>query len=220
MASDISAFLSLPLEIKYNIYKHLCRNEPVYYPFPNSPITSISHGGPPRPLLLTCRQIAAEAREYYYGLATLRFLSLRSVWIKRETISTVSLAAIQRARKIELMLVWNVTSAGRSAELESWLLWMNGWLYQQVKLMDDEGHKLEVVTISLRDAPLSAGWKTKPRLLEPLNLLKGKVRFLVGEIIAAEDVEDSIRDSLEKHIQELNKEVRSDVAPERSPKTI
>ncbi|KAF2866728.1 hypothetical protein BDV95DRAFT_583671 [Massariosphaeria phaeospora] len=202
--APLPALLQLPIELRYAIYHHLCREGPICYPFPNSPITSIDSRAPPRQLLLTCRQLCDEVRSYYYGLATLRFLALGSPRMQRQDMSRGALLAIREVKKVELMLMWNMTVHRATADPASWPWWMNGWVEERAQLLKDEGHKLELVIVSLRDASVDASWDKTKRLLAPLQLLKGEVRFEVGEIITVDDVEDSIRRGMEEYITSLN----------------
>jgi hypothetical protein len=99
------------------------------------------------------------------------------------------------------MLVWNVAKHGLTREP----IWNDGWLEEHLEMVKNEGRLLTTVIISLRDASKGAGWDKKGPLLKPLEKLKGRVRFAVGEIIVGEDVEDDIRSNLEEYIQGLNR---------------
>lgn len=71
-------------------------------------------------------------------------------------------------------------------------------------MVREEGGLVTTVVISLRDARKGEGWGTKGPLLEGFRTLKGRVRFVVGEVIVGEDVEEEIRGNLERYVQELN----------------
>jgi hypothetical protein len=115
--------------------------------------------------------------------------------------SADSQRVIRRARKIEFMLVWNVTKNGLMGEPS----WNEGWLVEHLDMVKNEGHLLTTVIISLRDASKGAGWDKKVPLLESFRTIKGKVRFAVGEVIVGEDVQDDIRYHLGRYVQELNR---------------
>jgi hypothetical protein len=78
------------------------------------------------------------------------------------------------------------------------------WVGEQAALLRDEGHNLELVTLSLRDASSAGTWQMKEQLLKPLKMLKGKVRFDVGEIITIRDEDEKIKKDLEIYVRDLN----------------
>jgi hypothetical protein len=78
------------------------------------------------------------------------------------------------------------------------------WVGEQAALLRDEGHKIELVTLSLRDASTAGTWEMKEQLLKPLKMLKGKVRFDVGEIITVQMEDQEMRNHLERYVRELN----------------
>jgi hypothetical protein len=201
---DAPPIFRLPIELRYDIYDYLSINEPVCYPFPCSPITSISHGAPPRQLLLSCRKIHDEVRAHYYGRATFRFLAVGSSRHKRVDISIGTLTAIRQAKKVELMLVWNLSEQRISAGPQTWPWMMIRWVGEQAALLRDEGHKIELVTLSLRDTSTAGTWQMKEQLLKPLKMLKGKCRFDVGEIITVQMEDQEVRKHLEQYVKELN----------------
>ncbi|KAF2266913.1 hypothetical protein CC78DRAFT_111136 [Lojkania enalia] len=201
---SMAPIFRLPVELRYEIYRCLCRDEFICYPFCNSPITAINLEAPPRQLLLTCHQIYDEVRTYYYGTATFRLASIGTSQIKREDISAGTLIALGEARKVELMLMWNMNGNRKKRGPSSWPWWMNGWLEEQVALLRDVAHKLEVVAIAVRDASHYRDWEQKKPMLEPLQLLKGKIQFAVTEVIAADDIEENLRQDIEGYVRELN----------------
>jgi hypothetical protein len=199
-----NTLLGLPLEIRYLIYEQLYGVEPVSYPFGRLPVSSVSQGGPPRAFILTCRQLFEELREHYFSLVTFRFISLGARRISPKGITPGNLVAIRQARKLDFLLIWNVVNDEARSPLISWPYWMRGWLDQMVWLVKKESQMLKTVIISIRDATEGTKWFHKRDLLEPFQLLKGKARFAVGEIIVNEDVEDDIMDHLKQYVKELN----------------
>lgn len=74
----------------------------------------------------------------------------------------------------------------------------------QVNLLQEEGHELKEVVVSLRDASIEGGWELKRALLEPLNRLKGRVNFRIGEIVTVINKEDEVLEGIKAFIKELN----------------
>ena len=74
----------------------------------------------------------------------------------------------------------------------------------QVNLLQEEGHELKEVVVSLRDASIQGGWELKRALLEPLNRLKGRVNFRIGEIVTVINKEDEVLEGIKTFVKELN----------------
>ncbi|KAF2131443.1 hypothetical protein P153DRAFT_394779 [Dothidotthia symphoricarpi CBS 119687] len=202
---QLPPFLCLPTELRYDIYDHLSCDEPISYLFPHpSPITSIDCRGPPIQLLVTCRAIYEEIRLYYFGRATFRLFAYGSKGTRREDMAPSTFTVIRLAKKIELMMVWNITSRRAQTSIKTWPWSMNGWLEEQVDLLLDEGRNLQEVLVSVRDVSEGVKWETKVGLLWPLEKLKGRVRFTVGEITAADDEEQALNCDLARFVRELN----------------
>lgn len=86
----------------------------------------------------------------------------------------------------------------------TWPWWMMGWLDTQVNLLEEEGHELRVVVVSLRDASIEGGWELKRALLEPLDRLKGRVNFRIGEIVTVITEQDEVVEGIKAFVKELN----------------
>ena len=201
---DLPHLFRLPVELRYEIYAHLSAAQPICYPFRESPITSISHHPPPLSLLLTCHKLSWEALDYFHSIATFRFLALG---VSRDTNSALhptALSSLRQARRVEFMLVWNLTADRVRVHPSTWPWWMVGWLDMQVNLLQEEGHELKEVVVSLRDASIEGGWELKRALLEPLNRLKGRVNFRIGEIVNVINKEDEVLEGIKAFIKELN----------------
>ncbi|KAF1840963.1 uncharacterized protein K460DRAFT_359503 [Cucurbitaria berberidis CBS 394.84] len=207
MASYIAAspFLGLPRELRYEIYEYLCGTEPRSYPFKAPPIASFDQTPPPTNLQLTCRYIYEEIRTYFHGRVTLRFVTRSFSQETRNHIHSLALTAIRQAKKVELVLVWDIPLGLVETEWGKWPWAMNGWLDEQVSLLLDEGKNLESVVVSIRDVSENVDWEKKTMILKPLSKLKARVRFQSGEITAADREEEALRGHLGKYLRDLNK---------------
>jgi hypothetical protein len=214
MAPRSLSLLRLPLEVRYEIYSYFCPADPVSYPFPSSPVNSITHRPPPHIILLVCRQFYEEIRTYYYDVATFKFqasglaLGFLLPLVDRNRNSLTSLRAIHQAKNVEVILVWNAadysTVSTRGLSNQSQIL--NEWLSGMTDLFEAEGHMLECVTISITEISTSTRWDDITAMLEPLSRLNGKVRFKLGKLIVIDGLEDEIRHTLEEYIKDLNNE--------------
>lgn len=209
--NPVSPFLNLPRELRYGIYDYLCGQEAVSYPFRAPPITSFDQTPPPTNLQLTSRFIYEEIRSYFYGNATLSFVpqpilrGARSLSrATRNAIPPLALVAIRQAKKAEVALVWNINSTIAGAMWHNWSRIIKRWLDELVDLLLHEAANLELVSISVRDASENVDWEERLTLLQPLNKLKGRVLFQVGEIIVADREEGILKENLKKYLETLN----------------
>jgi hypothetical protein len=198
-----SPLLRLPRELRYEIYDHLCRQEPKSYPFRQPPITSIDQRAPPTALYLTCRYINEELQGYFRSKVTIRFVAQGVRRIQRNDIDSASLTAIRQAKKIELRLQWHVTPTLMS----NWSYTIHGWLAEQINLLLDEARSLELITLSVMDASENVKWVSKRGTLAPLKKMAGRVSLRVGEVVAADGEEAELREQLTEYVKELNEVV-------------
>ncbi|KAF2740010.1 hypothetical protein EJ04DRAFT_263475 [Polyplosphaeria fusca] len=199
--------LRIPVELRYQIYSLLCKPDVLCYPYPNSPITTISLHAPPRALLLANRQISQEVCAHFYGLATFRLTALDAAPIKREELSVGCLKALGQAKRVELQMCWNLNGNRRLGK-RGWPWSMDGWVAEMVELLRDVGKQLLVVVVCVRVGTrtrLPEDWDIERTILEPLMGLKGRVRFEVssGVIVHREFSDDVMRD-LGGFVKELN----------------
>lgn len=81
------------------------------------------------------------------------------------------------------------------------------WLDEQVGLLRDEAKELKTVIVSIRRMSWNHEWSVKREmeaLLEPLEVLRGRVEFWVGEVMGPEMVEEEMREELGVVLKRLN----------------
>jgi hypothetical protein len=199
-----SPLLRLPRELRYEIYDHLCRQEPKSYPFRQPPISSIDQRAPPTALYLTCRYIHEELQGYFHGKVTIRFVAQGVHRIQRKDIDSASLVAIRQAKKIELRLQWHITPTLMS----NWSYSMHEWLAEQIDLLLEEAKSLELITLSVMDASNNAEWASKTKsLLAPLKKMAGRVRLRVGEVVVVGWEGAELMEQLAEYVKEFNEVV-------------
>lgn len=199
--------LTLPRELRDEIYSHLTTPEPTSYPFTfSSPITSISHRPPPSTLQRTCHFLYTEVLSYFYALATLRFVQRAFKSTHDEGISYGrSLECIRCARKVEIVLVWDLKKEPVTWDKEEWPWGLNGFLEDLVRLLVEEGKSLDVVMVSVRDTCAEeVGLNVRERMLAPLESLIGRVKLVTGDVSARSCQEDALRDWLGKYVGKWN----------------
>lgn len=204
----VSPFLRLPVELRYSIYDHLCTLEPRSYPIRTpSPITSASLAFSPLPLLLTNRHLLSEVSTYYFTRCTFRFVA------QSFRIATSSSAAIQHIvqnmRRVELLLLPGTMKATPSDPWPS--IMVKGmspkWLDEQVNLLRDEAAALRTVIVSIRRVSWDHAWSMREEmeaLLKPLDELKGRVEFEVGEVSGPASIEEGMGIELAGLLKRLN----------------
>ena len=206
--SSASPFLRLPLELRYSIYDHLCTLEPRSYPVRGpSPITSASLTFSPLPLLLTNRHLLSEVSTYYFMRCTFRFVaqSFRTL-ISR---SPATQHIVSNMRRAGLLLLPGTMKATPSDPWPSIMVKSMSpkWLDEQVSLLKDEAREVRTVVVSIRRVSWDHAWSMREEmeaLLKPLEELKGRVEFEVGEVSGPASIEESMGIELAGVLERLN----------------
>ncbi|KAL1791885.1 hypothetical protein ACET3X_009636 [Alternaria dauci] len=187
MASDAPScpLLRLPIELRYEIYDHLCRWDFKSYPFRTMPIASIDRTGPPTALLATCRFLCDEIRAYFLATVTLGFVQQQIPCF--QSIDPLSLSAVERAKKIHVRMSWWLIPSA-ATESRRWPYRVNGWLADLVKLLLENAKSLEVITLSFDEPDCGTEWEQKEKTLAPLKDMAGRVELRLGEVEAGEEV--------------------------------
>lgn len=189
-----SLFLNLPVELRYVIYSLLCDTEPISYPWDWSPVSSIDLRPPPLALQLTCRFLLSEIQTYYYGRAVLRVVS-RAVELPLGGLDVACRKTVHLAKKVELLLVWDFDDEDVETNLSSWGI--QGFLSGIVELLSEHAEKLELVIMSVRDAcEMGVNFSFKKKALECLAVIPTKVRFVIDEVMAADEEGEALRQHL------------------------
>jgi len=209
MSSSIpsSPLLRLPKELRYDIYDHLCSQEPNHNHTAQTQerlITYIDRSAPTE-LSVTCRFLCDEIRAYFYSKATLGFYPLASSCIFDRPIEPTALRAIQNASRICICVFWNDQSNGGVIDKHTVPYSMNGWLADLVDLLLREAKMLEFITLRVyNDMPLAVGWELKEWMLKPLERTAGKFRWGLYLVWAREKEEVELRERLTVFLKELN----------------
>lgn len=189
----------LPLELRQEIYSHICPAEPLSGPIPSLNIISVSHRPPPPNLLAVHSQLASDIEAYYYRKATWKFIVSHAFNYYRKDPQLSNLASsslLCKLQKVELVLFFD------GSLLRSYPSFGADKMYNEVKLRAARfceilatAPHLTHVKVSWIDTTIGNAtrnsWEEKASILEPLALLKDKVTFSVGDLVwpAAPDVE-------------------------------
>jgi hypothetical protein len=199
---SMSALLTLPRELRFEIYSYLTPSTPLSYPFKHSPISSISHQPPSSALQCVCRFLHTDITAYFYTTATLRFVVQAFQPVYNEEHYAACLRAICLARRVEVVLVWSTDAQHAEVDGEPWSCRLQTSLRRTVRLLMDEAECLEVLVVSVRDA--GDEWHVKDSIVAPLGDLVGGVSMVVGEVVAGERQEQEWREWLNNLLGKLN----------------
>jgi hypothetical protein len=204
--------LTLPRELRFEIYAYLTTPSPLSYPYRHSPISSITHTPPPSALQRTCNFLHSEITAYFYGIAMLRFVAQAFQRGYDDADYAACLRAIRLAKKVEIVLIWNVDRQRARWEEEFWPWNMKGFVEHTVGLLVREGRCLEVLTVSVRDAcDEGVGWDVREKMVAPLKDLMGRAIMVLGDVTAAEEKEDDLREWLGQYLRLVNAPSPEDV---------
>lgn len=98
--------LTLPLELRHQIYSHLWLPTPLSNPIPNVGLSSVSHTPPPLPLLLVCHTLTTDLLTYFFSAAQWKLIASHAFNFYRidSTLSNfASSAVLKRLEKVELV---------------------------------------------------------------------------------------------------------------------
>jgi len=202
-----SPLLHLPKELRYEIYDHLCRQEPKQNrtAHPQEQLITYIDQRAPTELSMACRFLCDEIRAYFYSGVTLGFYPLKSSCIFDSPIEPIALRAIQNASKICICVFWNAQKNGGVIDKHTVPYSMNGWLADLVDLLLREAKMLEFITLRVyNDMPLAVGWELKEWMLKPLERMAGRVRWGLYLVWAREEEEAELRERLTVFLKELN----------------
>lgn len=111
-------------------------------------------------------------------------------------------------RKVELLLLPGTMRAVPSPEESITMRGMSAsWLGDQVELLRDEAGELRSVIVSVRRVSWNHAWSVQEEmgaLLRPLEVLRGRVQFRVGEVMGPRDLEGKMLRALERVVEVFN----------------
>lgn len=224
--SELPPLFRLPLELRQQIYSYLMPVQTVPRPIPGAGINAVSHKGPRLGLLLVSRQLAAEALDYFFAVATWKIILDHEFNYFRNDPDLKNLAAwshVTRIQRIEIVFFCNLfllkeyPSFGQDqycAEIKRRAT-RACEIFQSIPA-------LRRVSVSFIDTIQSRGTEHKAALVEPVRMLKDKVEFDIGQIsgICEEDLDifvKAMRDCLGVMAPVNQNQPRTKAAPPNKP---
>ncbi|WPG99805.1 Hypothetical protein R9X50_00262400 [Acrodontium crateriforme] len=192
--------LTLPLELRQQIYKHLLPAQRITHPLPGVGITSVSHRLPSSALLNIHPKITDEILAYYYSVATWKLIFSHAFNFFRVD---PDLAALQRSHVLSRMRKVEVVFFCDILLLRDYPSFGLNQFCAEIKRRADKAcdvlagaRELKTVIVSWIDTTQTNFWEEKARILEPLRKLAlndskhgGNVSFKLGEINGPDDLD-------------------------------
>ncbi|KAI4852314.1 hypothetical protein E4T44_01564 [Aureobasidium sp. EXF-8845] len=176
--------LQLPLELRQQIYSHLCFAHPISNPLPTVGITSLSHQPPPLSLLLSNRSISLDIQSYFYSIASWKLIASHAFNFYRIDPTLANLAAsklLLQLQRVELVFWFD------GALLKSYPSLKTSTYCQEIKKRATRAceilataPQLRVVMVSWVDTTIEEAMEEKREVLDALICLDGRVKFEIG----------------------------------------
>jgi hypothetical protein len=207
----------LPLELRQQIYSHLCPPTPISYPLPTVGITSLSHQPPPLSLLLTNHAISHDIQFYFYSIASWKLIASHAFNFYRIDPTLANLAASQlltRLQKVELVFWFD------GALLKSYPSLKTSTYCQEIKKRAIRAceilataPQLRVVMVSWVDTTIEEAIEEKREVLNALRCLDGRVKLETGVLEWSGAQAGDMRGEFERKVKGYIHAVRTDEAP-------
>jgi hypothetical protein len=204
--------LTLPRELRYEIYSYLTIPKPAAYSSGEAPPSRISHRPPPISLQLACRYLRSRDCDLFLQCGDRSPQPPASLPPHDEEDYEACLPTRRLARKIEVAWIWEVGIGGPLGrcpdypDVEKVEKTIAGLQYT-LDLLDAEAKNIDVLVVDVSDR--CGDWipfDVKKLMLSLFIGMKGKVRYVLGEVQTAEWNELELTMFLEKFTRKLNDE--------------
>jgi hypothetical protein len=185
-ANSRARLLQLPLELRQDIYSHLCPPNPISHPISSVGITSVSHHPPPISFLLTNRALHDDVQEYYHSVASWKLIASHAFNFYRidPTLANfATLSLLQHLQKVELvfwfdaMLLKNYPSLKQQTYCDE----VKKRATRACEILST-APKLHTVFISWVDTVIDSDLEDRKSVLEALIKLGNNVKVEIGSL--------------------------------------
>lgn len=191
------SLLTLPTELRYQIWSYLTSHERIVYPFyPDITITSISHKPPPSTLQGSCRFLYYDINAYFYSIATVEISAI--LFATGHLDNVPAYAMIGQARSVEVNLIWRNDDEEvfqRSVQMELHI--------KAIHLLNDKAKFLKKLVVTVFDIARDIGLDEKMEMLAPLKEVKEGVTIVVGKVETVWGNNSQCKEMVEKRVREL-----------------
>ncbi|KAI4719842.1 hypothetical protein E4T48_03952 [Aureobasidium sp. EXF-10727] len=182
--ASLPKLLNLPLELRQQIYSHLCPASPISNPIPTVGITSVSHTPPPLSLLLTCRAVYSDVLPYFFSVATWKLIASHAFNFYRIDPTLSNFAAsllLHKIQKVELVLWFDgsLLKSYPSLKTHTYCSEIRKRATRACEILAT-APELRAVTVSWVDSTVGEAIEEKRDVLHALRTLDVNVRIEVG----------------------------------------
>ncbi|EMD00934.1 hypothetical protein BAUCODRAFT_135691 [Baudoinia panamericana UAMH 10762] len=193
-----ASLLTLPAELRQQIYGYLIAHENVSHPLPSVGITAVTHRLPSTRILHIHPTLTEEILDYYYSISTWKLIfshAFNFFRVDPELRKLELSPVLRRLRKVEVVFFCDILL------LKEYPSFGIGSFCAEIRRRADRAcdvlsraDDLRVVTVSWIDTTLTGGWSEKATILEPLRklALKRDIMFRIGEINGPDDVDRAL----------------------------
>jgi hypothetical protein len=184
----IPKFLTLPLELRQQIYSYLCPPSVISNPIPNVGLTSLSHHPPPMSLLLSCRYISLELQSYFHSISTWKLIASHAFNFYRIDPSLSNLASspiLCQLQNVELVFVFDgcLLASYPSLKTIAYCKEIQKRAIRACEILATGARNLGTVVVSWVDTTVDEAIEEKKECLDALRCLEGRnVRLEVGSL--------------------------------------
>lgn len=200
--SSLPILLTLPLELREEIYSYLIPRLSVSHPFPSVGITSVTHRPPPSSLLHVHPHLTRDVLAYFHAHATFKLIfshAFNFFRVDPDLHRLAALPALQHLQRVEVVFFCDILL------LKGYPSFGLGRFCAEIRRRAEracevlaQARALRIVVVSWIDTTLTDGWEEKASVLLPLGgLARARARardgeqvtFHIGEVIGPEDVD-------------------------------
>jgi hypothetical protein len=213
----ITKILTLPLELRQQIYSYLCPPCPISNPIPNVGLTSLSHQPPPLPLLLSCRYISIELQSYFHSISTWKLIASHAFNFYRIDPCFTNLASspiLAHLQRVELVFVFDGSLLASYPSLKT-IAYCKEIKKRASRACEILGkaRNLKVLGVSWVDTTVDEGMEEKMQCLHALRCLEGtNVRLEVGSLEWSGAMAGRERQEFESKVKGYIRDVNAGVA--------
>lgn len=190
--ADTPSILRLPLELRQQIYSHLMPEQIIPKPIPGVGLTSVTHRPPPPNLLLVNSSLTEDLLNYYFTISTWKIILSHEFNYFRNDPTLSNLAKwphLKRIQKVHIVFFCNIFLLREypSFGLDQFCSEIRRRSTRATEiLLSIPG--LRLVTVSWLDNTQTGDTEQKASLVDPLQKLKGRVEFVLGDISGPDQI--------------------------------
>ncbi|CAD0113283.1 unnamed protein product [Aureobasidium uvarum] len=182
--TSLPKLLQLPLELRQQIYSHLCPASPISNPIPTVGITSVSHAPPPVSFLLTSRAVYSDLLPYFFSIATWKLIASHAFNFYRIDPTLSNFAAsflLHKIQKVELVLWFDgsLLKSYPSLKTQTYCMEIRKRATRTCEILA-AAPELRTLTVSWIDSTVEEAMEEKRDVLDALRRLDVNVMIEVG----------------------------------------